>query len=143
MASKEKCEALFAEMDTDGSGALSQEELRAKLGERGYTPDNLDRMFESSDTSGDNKLSLDEFLDLMGHSDPATHKAAACRRVFHDFDKDGSGEITVEDLKKVYAEMNLDLPEDMLQRTIDRADKDGNGTLDCEEFLKSAFPGAS
>jgi hypothetical protein len=55
------------------------------------------------------------------------------RKTFARFDQDGSGIITVDDLRKVLGDTEGDVA---LKELIAEADADGNGSIDYEEFLQ-------
>jgi Ca2+-binding EF-hand superfamily protein len=131
----------FDDADKDKSGFLSQEELVAALRKNGYkgTDDQIKAMFNSVDFSGDNKISLDEYLAAMGQVPPKEHKAATMRSLFRSFDKDGSGSIDRSELDAVFKEMGKSFTDDELKRMIQLADKDATGTLEYEEFIGYVF----
>lgn len=60
---------------------------------------------------------------------------AEIRKAFHACDVDGSGTIERGELAKVFSELG-ELPTDEeLKELLNDLDKDGNGTVDWEEFL--------
>lgn len=131
----------FEDADVDGSGFLSQDELIGALRRNGYSGDDdkIKSMFDTVDFSGDNKISLDEYLAAMGQLSPQQHKEARLRSVFRQFDKDGSGVIDRSELDAVFNELGKDFDDDELQRMIGLADQDASGTLDYEEFISYVF----
>jgi len=66
-------------------------------------------------------------------------REARLRRLFLDFDKDGSGVIDRSELDKVFEELGQDFTDDELQRMIGLADQDASGTLNYEEFISYVF----
>jgi len=61
------------------------------------------------------------------------------RSLFHEFDKDGSGQIDRSELDSVFDELGKDFSEDELQRMIQLADEDSSGTINYEEFISYVF----
>merc|ERR1711972_148638 len=57
-------------------------------------------------------------------------------KLFYSFDTDKDGQITTVELNTVMKSLGLDSTEDDLKAMIARMDKDGNGHIDLEEFLK-------
>merc|ERR1712212_907482 len=57
-------------------------------------------------------------------------------RLFYSFDTDKDGQITTAELNTVMKSLGLDSTEDDLKAMIARMDKDGNGHIDLDEFLK-------
>jgi len=96
-------------------------------------------MFGAVDLSGDQKVSLEEYLTAMGQIPPKNHKEANMRSVFRSFDKDGSGSIDHNELKAAMKEAGSNLSDADVDRIIKMVDKDGSGTLNYEEFIKEVF----
>ena len=57
------------------------------------------------------------------------------RKAFESFDKDGSGEIDKSELKAVFAECGHVISDYDVNVIIEKADKDGSGTISYEEFI--------
>ena len=55
---------LFTELDTDSSGTVSAQELRAALGKLGGASE-VDRIMSRADVNGDGEISYDEYNRLM------------------------------------------------------------------------------
>ncbi len=52
------------------------------------------------------------------------------------FDGDGTGRITFKNLKRVAKELGENLTDEELQEMIDEADRNGDGEIDEDEFLR-------
>ncbi|XP_013388478.1 calmodulin-like protein 3 [Lingula anatina] len=142
MASEQKkYEAFFKNADKDGSGSLTFDELAQTLRNSGYkgSDETLKNYFSNADISGDGIVTFDEYMVAMGQVPPEQHKAATLRKLFNDFDIDKSGFIDSKELQAIFKEMGSVYSEDVCQRLIDAADKDGSATLDYEEFIKKVF----
>ena len=57
-------------------------------------------------------------------------------KVFELFDEDNTGAISFRNLKRVATELGENLTDDELQEMIDEADRDGDGEVNEEEFLR-------
>lgn len=57
---------------------------------------------------------------------------AEMKSAFEVFDQDGSGTISLEELRKVMKSFGEILTEDELDSMIKEVDKNGDGTIDCE-----------
>lgn len=132
-------EQFFNEADTDKSGFLTQAELTEVLRKKGYKdPESkIQAMFRSCDSSGDNKVSLDEFLTAMGVIAPKDHKKATMRNVFREFDVNGDGTISREELGQALQQSGLSDAE--VDRVLQLADADGSHTISYEEFIEKVF----
>ena len=77
MTTANKLEALFALFDEDGSGYIELDECKAVLMRSGpgmspFTGDDADSFLAEFDTSGDGKISLEEFCASLGGSAEST-----------------------------------------------------------------------
>ncbi|XP_008776719.1 calcium-dependent protein kinase 29-like isoform X1 [Phoenix dactylifera] len=62
-------------------------------------------------------------------------EVTSLKQMFHMMDKDKNGHLTFEELKEGLHINGERVPEPDLQMLMEAADTDGNGTLDCEEFV--------
>ncbi|KAK7241694.1 hypothetical protein SO694_00070192 [Aureococcus anophagefferens] len=98
-------------------------------------------LFKRIDSDGNGEIEFDEFAQIM--SEPAR----VCRRMqkdewlesmraaFASFDKDGSGSISVEELREVLVEnLGQQVSDDELDRLVKLADANGDGEIDFDEF---------
>jgi len=131
----------FKEADADGSGFLTSKELTDILRKKGYKGSDAEikKMFRSVDVSGDDKISMDEYLAAMGEVPQRDHKAAAMRAVFREFDLNGDGMIDRKELDEVFRSMGHVMSSEELNKIIGLADSDRSGTLNYEEFIEQVF----
>ncbi|GLI62801.1 hypothetical protein VaNZ11_005550 [Volvox africanus] len=124
--------ALFMEMDSDGSGSITVEELRQALQRKGtlIPAEELERIMAQADISGDGVLDYEEFL-------AATMNLAKLERqenlymAFKFFDTDDSGYITREELSQALCKTCSATEIDAL---LAQADSSGDGRIDYAEF---------
>jgi len=57
-------------------------------------------------------------------------------KAFRLFDDDGTGKISFKNLKRVAKELGETLTDEELQEMIDESDRDGDGEISQEEFLR-------
>nr|KAF6400665.1 hypothetical protein HJG63_002730 [Rousettus aegyptiacus] len=57
-------------------------------------------------------------------------------KAFKLFDDDDTGSITLNNIKRVAKELGENLTDDELQEMLDEADRDGDGEINEEEFLR-------
>ena len=57
-------------------------------------------------------------------------------KAFRLFDDDNTGKISLKNLKRVARELGETMSEEELQEMIDEADRDGDGEISEEEFIR-------
>ena len=62
---------------------------------------------------------------------------AHLRKAFEKFDSDGSGTISIGELREACKSLGKSFSEAQLKQIMDRADSDGSGELDYSEFVNS------
>ena len=58
------------------------------------------------------------------------------RKAFRLFDDDESGKISLKNLRRVAKELGETMTDDELQEMIDEADRDGDGEISEEDFIR-------
>lgn len=93
----------FRIADDNGNKKLDREEFEEVLNYSGLFPTsaNMTKLFNHFDISGDGNISLDEFYTaLQGDLNP--RRLDIVMKAFAKIDKDGSGELTVDDIADIY-----------------------------------------
>lgn len=78
---------------------------------------------------GVTSMEFEEFLDLMTSRVSAKDNKSDLRKVFHLFDEERTGFITLQCLKKMVKEMGENIDEAELQEMIANADLDKDGMV--------------
>ncbi|KAF3935067.1 Calmodulin [Dactylellina cionopaga] len=86
------------------------------------------------DGDGNGTIGFDEFLTLMAPRDDSRDIEKELRSAFNVFDTDKTGTIDAKELRNVMKALGEDLTDDQIDDMIREADKDGNGTIDFDEF---------
>lgn len=130
---------IFSKFDENSDGKLTKQELSHGLSKYlGIKESNNDKLvaeiFKKVDNENNGFIQYEEFIraciDKTLFLDDETLKFA-----FNYFDKDGSGEITIEEMKNVLCVDNdLVATEKLLKHIMDEIDTDGNGTISFIEF---------
>nr|CAB3448429.1 unnamed protein product [Digitaria exilis] len=125
---------MFKAMDTDGSGAITFEELREGLRRHGSNlrESEIRDLMDAADVDRSGTIDYDEFIAATVHMsklEREEHLLAA----FAYFDKDGSGYITVDELEQACRDHNMaDVGIDDIIREVDQ---DNDGRIDYGEFV--------
>ncbi|KAL6963578.1 Calcium-dependent protein kinase 5 [Sarracenia purpurea var. burkii] len=125
---------MFKAMDTDNSGAITFDELKAGLRRYGSTLKDTEirDLMDAADVDNSGTIDYGEFIAATVHLNKLEreeHLVAA----FQYFDKDGSGYITVDELQQACAEHNM--PDVFLEDVIREVDQDNDGRIDYQEFV--------
>lgn len=112
---------MFAQLDANGDGALSLEEIQNRPGR-----------FERADANGDGAITPDEML-----AQAEERAQARVDRFFENFDSDGDGAVTQAEITEVRGERDAERSAERAERMFDRADADGDGQISAEEFAEA------
>merc|ERR1719286_97761 len=88
------------------------------------------------DKDNTGSLTFDNFLSLMARKISEKDSKEEILKAFKLFDDDETGKISFENLKRVAKELGENLTDEELQEMIDEADRDGDGEVNQEEFLR-------
>lgn len=103
----------FEEVDANGDGKITQEEMQARAAAR----------FGEADTDGDGAISRDEMLaKAMARSEKRVD------RMMRRMDADGDGKVSKAEMQQMRGKR--------MDRMIERMDADGDGALSKEEFAQ-------
>merc|ERR1711981_1065661 len=121
---KKEVKEAFDLFDTDGSGAIDAKELKVAMQALGFEPTNqeITKMVQEIDVDGNSTVEFEEFEEMM--------------KAFALYDVDNKGKITITDMERVAKELGENLSTDELQGILDESDRDGNGTLTEDEFIR-------
>ncbi|KAJ3259789.1 Centrin-1 [Boothiomyces macroporosus] len=135
---KQEIREAFDLFDTDGSGTIDVKELKVAMRALGFEPkkEEIKKMMVDVDKSGTGKIDFNEFLELMTQKMAEKDSKEEILKAFKLFDDDDTGAISFKNLKRVAKELGEGLTDEELQEMIDEADRNGDGVIDQEEFLR-------
>ncbi|EOY08541.1 hypothetical protein SCA6_002042 [Theobroma cacao] len=125
---------IFKMIDTDNSGQITYEELKAGLKKFGanLAESEFHALMQAADVDNSGTIDYEEFIAATLHLNKIEredHLFAA----FSYFDRDGSGYITQDELQKACQEFGI---EDIsLDEMIQEVDQDNDGRIDYNEFV--------
>merc|ERR1712070_1208478 len=113
-------------------------ELKVAMQALGFEPssDEIAKMMADIDVDGNATVELEEFIEMMEGKMSDKDPVEEMKKAFKLYDDDGKGKITIDDMKRVGKELGEALSEDELQAILDESDRDGNGTLTEDEFVR-------
>ncbi|KAL2916832.1 hypothetical protein HK105_203611 [Polyrhizophydium stewartii] len=162
---RKELEETFQLFDTDGSGTMEPAELRVVLWALGFDVDAAEIELMVSkflgiepDEAEDVSLTLDQFMVLMiekmvwVHLRLALDEYVADRlsdeqnerdspeklmKAFQLFDSEKRGKFGAKDLRRVARDLNEPLGEEEMQLIIDELDKDGDGEIGIDDWMRA------
>ena len=124
----------FQKLDINMGGTVSKEELLAmymKVMKNSEARNAVDRIMQDSDMSG--YINYSEFLKACMHYDKYMSEENLML-AFKMFDKDGSGDISVDEIKRIFNGVHLE-DDHLWRKIIDDVDSNGDGLIDLKEFI--------
>uniref|UniRef100_A0A673V118 Centrin 1 n=2 Tax=Suricata suricatta TaxID=37032 RepID=A0A673V118_SURSU len=135
---KQEVRKAFDLFDADGSGTIDVKELKVAMRALGFEPrkEEMKKMISEVDKQGTGKISFNDFLAVMTQKMTEKDTKEEILKAFRLFDDDETGKISFKNLKRVAYELGENLTDEELQEMIDEADRDGDGEVNEEEFLR-------
>jgi len=118
----------FNDLDKDGDGSLSFDEVRSSLHDLSLPPNYAQTVFRDMGLEPGQRVSVKEFAAWAGR------KQQLVKTVFDSLDRSGDGRLTVRDLKVMMHHLNLHVDAKQLMKKLD---KDADGQLSWQEFRQA------
>lgn len=112
------------------------------------TEDEIQEMINQVDIDGNGTVDFNEFLRMMSRSRSRNAKndeerklseEEEMRQAFKVFDIDGNGVIDAQELRLTMRNLGENLTDEDVKAMIRAADKNGDGKIDYEEFIKMMY----
>ncbi|KHN16773.1 Calcium-dependent protein kinase 3 [Glycine soja] len=126
---------MFKSMDTDNSGTITFEELKAglpKLGSK-LSESEVRQLMEAADIDGNGTIDYIEFITATMHMN-RMEREDRLYKAFEYFDNDKSGYITMEELESALKKYNMG-DEKTIKEIIAEVDSDNDGRINYDEFV--------
>ena len=129
---------LFNQIDVNGDGKINKQEffkgLQSKIKSDTLQQD-VDQIFKNIDMDNNGYIEYEEFVRAAVSKERFINENVL-RFAFRYFDKDGSGEITFDEIEDVFRESVADKNKvhESLQKIIGEVDSNGDGVISFEEF---------
>ena len=115
---------------------IDPRELRAAMQSLGFEAKNqtIYQMITDLDKNKNNSIDFEEFLDMMTARMSDRDTREDINKVFRLFDDDGTGTVTIRNLRRVARELGETMTDEELQEMIDRADSNGDSAVTPDDF---------
>ncbi|UZJ53054.1 hypothetical protein CBS101457_002374 [Exobasidium rhododendri] len=135
---RQEIKEAFDLFDTDKDGAIDYHELKVAMRALGFDLKKAEvlKILRDHDHKGEGVMEWDDFLRVMTHKISMRDPMDEIRRAFSLFDDDGTGKISLRNLKRVAKELGEGLDEEELQAMIDEFDLDQDGEINEQEFVQ-------
>merc|ERR1719219_3056819 len=102
--------------------------------------DEMDKTMNATDKNGDDKVSFEEYLELVelqkNQKGDAAKKLEEMKAKFKSFDKSGDGQISAEELEEGLSKLGYNPSGIVLRGMLRRADKNRDGQINYNEFAQ-------
>ncbi|KAI8012894.1 Calcium-dependent protein kinase 29 [Camellia lanceoleosa] len=125
----------FNNMDTDGSGTITLEELKiglSKLGSK-LNETEIAALMDAADIDKNGTIDYIEFISATMHRHKL-EKEEHLYKAFQYFDKDGNGFISREELRQAMTQYGMG-DEATIDEVLDDVDTDKDGNINYDEFV--------
>ncbi|ONK68844.1 uncharacterized protein A4U43_C05F16600 [Asparagus officinalis] len=125
---------LFKMIDTDNSGQITFEELKAGLGRVGANmkESEISALMQAADVDNSGTIDYGEFIAATLHLNKINREDHLCA-AFSYFDRDGSGFITADELQQACDEFGVG--DVRIEEMMQEVDQDSDGRIDYNEFV--------
>lgn len=134
----EEIKKVFADVDTDGSGSIDGKELNIAMRDLGFemSEEEINEIIAEVDKDGSGAIEFDEFFHMITSKFVEVGIKEKLMEVFHIIDQDKNGKISFADIQRIGRELNVNFTENEIQEMVDEADRDRDGEVNAEEFLR-------
>ena len=120
------------------AGSIDAKELKVAMRALGFEPkkEEIKKMIADIDKDGTGTIDFQEFLGMMTAKMSEKDSKEEILKAFKLFDDDETGKISFRNLKRVAKELGENMTDEELAEMIEEADRDGDGEINEEEFLR-------
>ena len=128
----------FTMFDRDKDGLINYNELGNVLKSQGFTPTNQEllEMIADVDENEDDKINFEEFLILMHSRLKKADIENELNEAFSVYDKNGSGNISVREFKKIMGSLGDKICEEEVNEIIQKVDPKNRGYINYKDLTK-------
>ena len=129
----------FDLFDMEKTGNIDYHELKLTLKAFGFKikKSEIINLMKSSESNMSNgKINFDEFIEIMTEKFSERNPREEAIMAFDLFDEEKKGKINFKNLKKAVKEINENLTDSELKAIIEEFDRDNDGYITKDDFLK-------
>ncbi|EAY23564.1 EF hand family protein [Trichomonas vaginalis G3] len=132
----------FEVFDADKNGKIDKQELKICVKAMGFdvSKEELNDYIQERGDPEREMIDYPAFYDFIGLKMQKRNNTEEIKRSYKLFKDGASGNITINDLRKIAKEMGTGLTEDDLQIMIKEFDQDGDGEINIAEFMAIMDP---
>ncbi|KAF8767695.1 uncharacterized protein LOC129966364 [Argiope bruennichi] len=130
----------FSILDREGKGTISERDIKITLRALGMeaTPKKIKKLIGKITSKNADEISREDYEKMMLHVINDIDSDEHMEQSFKIFNTDGSGTISIGQLKRIANTLELDLTNEEMQEMIYVADADRDGIVTKEEFIDIA-----
>ncbi|EDO16538.1 hypothetical protein Kpol_1064p19 [Vanderwaltozyma polyspora DSM 70294] len=134
---KQEIYEAFSLFDMNSDGYLDYHELKVAMRALGFDLPKREilELIDQYDRDGRRQMQYDDFYLIMGQKILNRDPLDEIKRAFKLFDDDGTGKISLKNLRRVAKELGENLTDEELRAMIDEFDLDGDGEINEQEFI--------
>ncbi|KAF9479422.1 EF-hand [Pholiota conissans] len=134
---KQEIKEAFELFDTDKDGCVDYHELKVAMRALGFDLKKAEvlKLLRDNDTDNLGLMHFQDFAKIMSERILERDPMEEIRRAFKLFDEDGTGKISLRNLRRVAKEIGDRLEDDELKAMIDEFDLDQDGEISEQEFF--------
>ena len=135
---RQEIKEAFDLFDSESNGVIDSKELKVAMRALGFEPkkEEIRKLLNDVDKAGEGVIKFDDFLDIMTQKMLERDPVEEMKKAFHLICEEGQDKITLKSLQKVAKELGENMTVEELQEMIEEADRDGDGEIEEEDFIK-------
>ncbi|KAA0199584.1 Caltractin, partial [Fasciolopsis buskii] len=135
---KQEIREAFDLFDTDKTGTIDVKELKVAMRALGFEPkrEEIRKLLAEFDCDSKEIIEFSDFMKMMAVKMQDKDAREEILKAFKLFDDDETGKISFKNLKRVAKELGENITDEELQEMIEEADRDGDGEVNEQEFLR-------
>ncbi|CAD5125224.1 DgyrCDS13463 [Dimorphilus gyrociliatus] len=134
---KQEIKEAFSMFDGDNDNNIDYYECKTAMKALGFPgkKEEVLKIMKDYDRNNSGKLSFQDFNEVMTDLILQRDPQEEFRKAFQLFDDDGTGSISLRNLRRVARELQETMNDDELRAMIEEFDLNGDGEINYEEFL--------